>query len=170
MLGHAMISRLFDYNDWANERILACAEKVSDEQWRAPTDHSHGSLHQTLYHMLTVEWGWRNVCEHHAPPESGPSMDDLATVEALRAFKNEESKAMRRFLAGLSDADLAASTAVNDRELNTHSLVLWEMLVHINHHSAQHRSEAAAILTGYGQSPGDIDYIYYITGDGASAG
>jgi uncharacterized damage-inducible protein DinB len=30
-------------------------------------------------------------------------------------------------------------------------------------HSIQHRSEAAAMLTDFGRSPGDIDYIFFVS-------
>src|SRR5438552_7817961 len=36
--------------------------------------------------------------------------------------------------------------------------VLWHCLFHLVNHGTQHRSEAAALLTGYGQSPGGLDF------------
>jgi uncharacterized damage-inducible protein DinB len=38
---------------------------------------------------------------------------------------------------------------------------IWQMLVHVVNHGTQHRSEAAALLTGEGRSPGDLDLIDY---------
>jgi hypothetical protein len=29
-------------------------------------------------------------------------------------------------------------------------------------HGTQHRSEAATLLTNYGQSPGNLDFLFYI--------
>ena len=66
---------------------------------------------------------------------------------------------MRAFLAGLADDELARSVQLTDRQGTTHSFAIWHMLMHLILHSMQHRSEAAAILTKVGQSPGDLDFL-----------
>lgn len=39
---------------------------------------------------------------------------------------------------------------------------LRNTLVHQFNHSTAHRSEAAVMLTNFGHSPGDLDYIVYL--------
>ena len=39
---------------------------------------------------------------------------------------------------------------------------LWQALAHVVNHGTQHRSEAAALLTAAGHSPGDLDMVDYI--------
>ncbi|HEX3054067.1 MAG TPA: hypothetical protein VHP83_25660 [Aggregatilineaceae bacterium] len=39
-------------------------------------------------------------------------------------------------------------------------LVVWHILLDVI--TMQHRSKAAALLTGYGQSPGDFDFILFL--------
>jgi uncharacterized damage-inducible protein DinB len=46
------------------------------------------------------------------------------------------------------------------------------MLIHVVNHGTQHRSEAAALLTSEGRSPGELDMINYaeeLAGAGAGA-
>jgi uncharacterized damage-inducible protein DinB len=38
---------------------------------------------------------------------------------------------------------------------------VWQTLVHVVNHGTQHRAEAAALLTGEGRSPGELDLINY---------
>ncbi len=38
---------------------------------------------------------------------------------------------------------------------------MWQMLVHVVNHGTQHRSEAAALLTAAGRSPGELDMINF---------
>jgi uncharacterized damage-inducible protein DinB len=35
-------------------------------------------------------------------------------------------------------------------------------MIHVMNHGTQHRSEAAAILTSFNQSPGDLDFTMYL--------
>jgi uncharacterized damage-inducible protein DinB len=44
----------------------------------------------------------------------------------------------------------------------TTSPKVWQTIVHVVNHGTQHRSEAAAILTGYGQSPGELDFDTFL--------
>ena len=55
---------MYDYNYWADRRILAACAKVSKEQCAAPTSFGvgHGSLRATLLHILDGEWQWRLTC------------------------------------------------------------------------------------------------------------
>jgi len=63
---------------------------------------------------------------------------------------------------------------VTDERLNSHFFytntsgapferILWQAMVHLVNHGTQHRSEAAALLTDFGHSPGDIDLIYFLS-------
>ena len=38
---------------------------------------------------------------------------------------------------------------------------LWSLLSHLANHGTQHRSEAAAMLTILGRSPGNLDMIVF---------
>ena len=40
--------------------------------------------------------------------------------------------------------------------------ILWHCLYHVVNHGTQHRSEAAALLTDYGSSPGDLDFTLFL--------
>ncbi len=62
------ILTLFDYNYWANQRLLEAAEKVAAEQYFAPAGLSHGSLHGTLVHTLAAEILWRQRCMEGISP------------------------------------------------------------------------------------------------------
>jgi uncharacterized damage-inducible protein DinB len=39
---------------------------------------------------------------------------------------------------------------------------LWRPVFHQFNHSTAHRSEAAVMLTNFGHSPGDLDYVIYL--------
>jgi len=159
-----MLATMFDYNAQTNVRLLNCAAKVSDEQLDAPSGYSVGGLRQTLWHILIVEAGWGRFCrgievDRTQPPPIAPT----ASIAALEAFRSEEDAQLRSFLDGLSDDDLTETLTRKHPDGTDRSFIRWQVLVHILYHSAQHRSEAAELLTRYGQSPGDTDFIYYAT-------
>ena len=98
---------LYDYNYWADRRILSAAERMSLEQLLAPTGHSFGSLRGTLVHILDAECGWRMLREHKTLSSFRKLKEDgLPGLEPLRQLWIEEERAMRDYLARLGDADM----------------------------------------------------------------
>ena len=70
---------------------------------------------------------------------------------------------MRAYLATLDDGMLEASVQFRrfSDEL-TPPFIRWQLLLQCMTHGVSHRSEAAALLTAYGQSPGDLDFFFYV--------
>jgi uncharacterized damage-inducible protein DinB len=118
--------------------------------------------------MMRTEWVWRNLCQFGAITQAPPHRGDMPTLDAIHDRWAQEDKLMRTYLKGLNDADLKKTISLKDRLGNTHSYDLWGMLMHLLLHSMQHRSEVAAILTGYGHSPGDLDLIFFLGERGQS--
>jgi uncharacterized damage-inducible protein DinB len=104
---------------------------------------------------------WWQICQSADRPRR-PPLTDFPTLAALQAYREAEDEKMHAFVRSLDEARLTEAIARTDPRGQTHELVPWQVLSHIIHHSAQHRSEAAWLLTNYGRSPGDIDFIFFV--------
>ena len=163
MLSKEMLTTMFDYNAATNVHLLECAANVSDEQLDIPTGYSVGSLRQTLWHTLIVEAGWGRFCRGiEVDRTKPPPIEPTAAIAAFQMFHAQESEQLRSFVAGLRDDDLTATLIRKRPDGTERQFIRWQVLIHILYHSAQHRSEAAELLTRYGQSPGDTDFIFYV--------
>jgi uncharacterized damage-inducible protein DinB len=152
---------LYEYNNWANGRILSAAAQVSQDQLTAAGTHSLGSLHSILLHALDTEYGWRMLCQH-SQLTSALSAADFPSFQALEQRWQEEQAAMRAYLVGLGDDDLPGLVRYTTDSGEKRERVLWHCLLHVVNHGTQHRSEAAALLTEYGHSPGDLDFTVFL--------
>ncbi len=162
------IKLLYDYNEWADARILAACAKVSAEQYAAPSPFGtgRGGLRETMVHILDNLWQQRitlqgfyqePLADEAAYDATELHEDDLPTFAALRERWLIEQGAMRAYLDTLTEETLNGTIryvipgAVRE-------FVVWHILVDVIIHATQHRSEAAVLLTSYGQSPGDFDF------------
>lgn len=155
------ITLLYKYNQWSTAKILNAASGVTEEQFLAPAPFPHGGLRGTLTHALFAEWIWRNRWEGVSPTQRFKP-EDFPTFESLRARWMEEEKLLMTFVDSLTDEKLTSTFDYTSTEGTPHRRVLWQTMVHVVNHGTQHKTEAAAILTGYGRSPGDIDLIWYL--------
>lgn len=153
---------LYEYNYWANQRILAASTRVTQEQFDAPASFPYGGLHGTLFHILESEFAWRTFFENDNwdAPDLNPA--EFPTLAALQEGWVNEERDMRAYLASLSDADLQAHRYYTTNEGDARDRILWHCLVHVVNHGTQHRSEAAALLTEYDSSPGDLDFTRFL--------
>jgi uncharacterized damage-inducible protein DinB len=157
------ILTLYDYNYWATRRILAASAHVRPEQFLISTMHSFVSLRGTLVHTLDAECAWRMLCQHQTLAYFG-AMEEaaLSTFEVLEQRWNDEERAMRDYLAHLTDDDLGEYIRYTTQGGDKRERLLWHCLFHVVNHGTQHRSEAAAILTEYGHSPGELDFTAFL--------
>ena len=152
---------LYKYNQWANAKILNAAAKVLQEQYLAPASFPHGGLRGTLVHALFAEWIWRNRWEGMSPMHR-LKPEDFPTFESLFARWLDDEKQLMDFAEGLTDENLNNTFSYTNISGKPFTKILWQAMAHLVNHGTQHRTEAAAILTDFGHSPGDIDLIYFL--------
>ncbi len=163
------IKLLYEYNDWADVRLLAACARVSPEQYAAPASYGRGGLRAILVHILDNIWQQRITLQgYYQKPLADASAydatelheDAFPTFAVLQERWLIEQQEMWAYLDTLTEETLNSTIryvipgAIRER-------VVWHILVDLILHATQHRSEAAALLTGYGQSPGDFDFIMF---------
>jgi uncharacterized damage-inducible protein DinB len=154
---------LYQYNGWSNAKILDTASNVTQEQFVVPVPFPHGSLRGTLVHAMFAECLWRERWEG-TPSMVGMKPEEFPTFESLRARWADEETRLTKFVVNQTDEELYRKFRYVSTEGYPHERVLWEAMAHLVNHGTQHKTEAAAILTNLGHSPGDIDLIVYLNG------
>jgi uncharacterized damage-inducible protein DinB len=152
---------LFQYNAWSTAKILESSSHVTQEQFLAPVPFPHGSLRGTLVHALFGEWVWRQRWEG-SPQNPIWKAEEFPTFESLRARWGDEEIRLMQFVTNLTEERLYSKFKYVSTEGVPHERAVWESMMHLVNHGTQHKTEAAAILTGFGHSPGDIDLIVYL--------
>ncbi|HEX9330252.1 MAG TPA: DinB family protein, partial [Anaerolineales bacterium] len=118
-------------------------------------------LRGTLVHALFAEWIWRKRWEGTSPTVR-LKLEDFPTFESLCTRWAEEEKQLMDFVSGLTDERLNNTFNYTNTSGKAFSRILWQAMAHLVNHGTQHRTEAAAMLTDFGHSPGDIDFIYFL--------
>ena len=155
---------LYDYNYWANARVLSAAARVTPEQFLAPANLSHGSVRGALVHTLGAEVVWRMRWQEGISLPGLPAETEFPTLGEVQARWREEERKMRAFLATLTDDGLQQPLRYQSTKGVPYENVLWQLLMHLVNHGTQFRGEAAVALTAYGQSPGDLDMLAFFRG------
>jgi uncharacterized damage-inducible protein DinB len=151
---------LYKYNQWANHKILNAAANVSQEQFLADSAYPHGGLRGTLVHALFAEWIWRNRWQGNSSTfRLNP--DEFLTAASLRERWMAEEKQLMDFVESLTDEQLKDPFQYRNTKGVPFEQILWKAMAHVVNHGTQHRAEAAAMLTDFGCSPGDVDMIYF---------
>jgi len=153
------IATLIHFNFWANDRILTACKRISAHEFRRlhTPDPGWGSLRGILVHTLDTEYGWRSVLQA-LDADDILEADDFADVVALKSRWDIECAAWFDYVASLSDENV--NLGYGDDPPN--GLKVCQTILHVVTHGIQHRSEAATILSGFGQSPGELDFDLFL--------
>ncbi len=134
---------------WADDRILAAADGIDDAQY--------AGLRAQLEHMLGTQRWWHAKWTSgvYAPPE-------VPTLADARRHYADSHAALRSFAATLTQDGWDRSGQWWLEFGYEQRMALGESITQVFSHAVQHRSEVAVILSGWGRSPGDLDYLRFL--------
>lgn len=156
------------YNAWANSRLYAAAQALSEEEFGRDTGAFFKSMKGTLNHILVADriWMKRFTGEGDHPN----SLDAILHEELghLRIAREAEDDRIRDWVDHLTEEKIAGRfTYVTITDMKTVSQRLAPALSHFFNHQTHHRGQAHTILSMLGKSPPSLDLVYFLrTPDG----
>ncbi|KAA0275217.1 MAG: hypothetical protein EDM79_07770 [Chloroflexi bacterium] len=144
-----ILARLFEHNNWANQKILEVCSALSDGQLDAPPQSAtEGTIRSTLLHLADAQLGYLRILtlplERRQEPvsvefaQAGESIKQ--TGEALLNLVREEKYPRERLVTR-----------------DGHYVEPWVILVQIINHATEHREQVKSMLTAMGIEPPSID-------------
>jgi len=151
---------LYDYCHWANRKLFDVISRLTPEQFTSPVVEKHGSIRNTLVHVVSAEAGWLERC---GGAKRGPRLEpvDFPTVESVIQVCNGVERNMREFLATLYDQDLLRDAEYTIDGTEKLSMPVGELLQHAANHGIHHRGQVALLLRLLGYPPGNLDILFY---------
>ncbi len=160
MFSESQFSTLFAYHWQTTDRLLKCAARLSEDDYFEHPGFGHGSIHDLFYHLLRVDLSWRKALEA-GQQQSSIEADDYPSCQALQTGFDDERQAWQTLLESVDGEAIEGETDLTTWRGDTMTFSYWHILQHLVLHGMQHHAELAQLLTAKGQSPGDIDFIFY---------
>jgi len=140
--------KLYQYNQWANGRVLACLEnqKVEDEK-----------ILTIMSHVVSALFIWLSRIEGKSP-EAYPLWKQYSLVELLK-MNDEITNRWLKFVQDTEDfnRELVYNNYVGDPYKNN----VEQIMIHLVNHSTYHRAQVALLLRQKGFEPINTDFITY---------
>jgi uncharacterized damage-inducible protein DinB len=141
--------KLFEHNNWANQKIIQACYALSDEQLDAePQSATKGTVRRTLLHLVHSQLGYLSLLT--LPVDERP---DVAPTFA----ELEES-------ARISGDGLLALARGEQKPFNPRLQTKdgfytdpWVVILQIINHATEHREQIKSMLSSLGVAPPDID-------------
>jgi uncharacterized damage-inducible protein DinB len=154
------IRQLYDYNRWADRRILAMASTLTNEDFIRPMGNSFSSVRDTLSHILGAEWIWLERWQGRSPKTllDGAS---FPTVQSLESRWETVERDQAQFIEALTSQRLVEELPYLNQGGQRYSYPLWQQMVHVVNHSSYHRGQITTLLRQLGAEAASTDLLVY---------
>ena len=159
---------LFEYDRWANNRVLQAASALSMEQFTRDLGGSFRSVRDTLLHIIGGEWGWLTYWK--APSHDSAFLADLwnrhdalfnpqtfTDPSAINRKWAEVEKEQVEFVNSLTDEVLGKMLPVRGTQIS-----LMHLMHHLSNHSTYHRGQVALMMRQLGAKPLATDFHLFL--------
>jgi uncharacterized damage-inducible protein DinB len=151
---------LFEFNAWANRRVLDACDGLSIDQFTRDLRSSFPSIRDTLAHIAAAQWIW-NERWHGASPAAPPDWMKAADRAALAEHLGSIDRQLIEFVSGLGGADLEKVCEYRNMSGQASAQPLWQPIQHLANHSTYHRGQIITMLRQLGSQAPRTDLILF---------
>ena len=170
------IQLLYEYDRWANNRVLQAVSALRVEQFTRDLGGSFRSVRDTLVHIIGGEWIW--LAYWKEPPHSSTLLADLRkrrdalfnpdavpTVAAVQAKWVEVEKEQAEFVNRVTSESLEKMLPFRTTQVR-----LAHLMQHLANHSTYHRGQIALMMRQLDADPLATDFhVFLVEGRGEPA-
>jgi uncharacterized damage-inducible protein DinB len=162
------IQLLYEYDRWANNRVLQKASELSDEQFTRDLGGCFRSVRDTLVHIVSGEWGW--LAYWKEPSHSFAFLTDLRTrrdalynpdafsnVAAVQLKWAEVEKEQIEFVNRVTNESLEQMLPFRATQIR-----LVNLMQHLANHSTYHRGQIALMMRQLDAEPLATDFHVFL--------
>jgi uncharacterized damage-inducible protein DinB len=150
---------LYEYDRWANNRVLQKASELSDEQFTRDLGGSFRSVRDTLVHIIGGEWCWLAYWKELS--HSSAFLTDLrrrrdalfnpdafSSVAAVQLKWAEVEKEQTEFVSRVTNESLEQMLPFRTTQIR-----LVHLMQHLANHSTYHRGQVALMMRQLNAEP-----------------
>jgi uncharacterized damage-inducible protein DinB len=149
---------LFQYNQWANRKILDACAALSPEQFCRDLGTSFQSVRGTLVHMYGAEWVWQERIAGRWHP-SLPAVGDFTDYATVRVKLEEKDREFIDYVSKLTPAEIESELQYKNLEGREFSSPVWQILHQLSNHGTYHRGQVVTLLRQLGAKAVSTDII-----------
>ncbi len=162
------IQLLFEYDRWANNKVIQAVSTLSDEQFIRDLRGSFSSIRDTLVHIIGGEWLWLSYWK--APSHSPEVIAELRTQRDAHIHPNRlpDLSSVRLKWVEVEKEQLAFVSGVTDERLKTKlpargiPLELVHLMQHMANHSTYHRGQISLMMRQLNAEPVATDFHVFL--------
>jgi len=162
------IHLIFEYDRWANNRILRTVSALTAEQFTRDLGGGFRSVRDTLVHIIGGEWGWLTYCKEASPSSAflkdlWNRHDALFTADAFPGVASVQLK-----WAEIEEEQAEFVSNVTNESLErllpfyTTQVKLAQLMQDMVNHSTYHRGQIALMMRQIGAEPVDTDFHLFL--------
>jgi uncharacterized damage-inducible protein DinB len=162
------IQLLYEYDRWANNRVLQAVSTLGEEQFTRDLGGSFRSVRDTLVHIIGGEWIW--LAYWKEPPQTSTLLADLRqrrdalfspeafpNVVAVQAKWAEVEKKQAEFVNRVTNESLETMLP-----FRTTQAKLVHLMQHLANHSTYHRGQVALMMRQLQAEPLATDFHVFL--------